>query len=332
MLGKVVYRVSVPQGRCRLVKPYPSGDLIMLGDGVLTRVSWEGVVRWRVDGRYRGDRAGPQNSFHHDFAVAPDGGIMALTNNNRKITINGKSVPVRDDEITYLSARGKVLKRVSLLDILKPLISKERLARLARRKVDKSTPWDDDTDLMHVNTLELLPPGAPLGKGADVLVAARYLDLVAALDLDRGAVTWSYGPGKLQWPHHPTLLPDGKVLVFDNGSRRKASRVIILDPVTLEVVWEYRAMPGQTPFFTDSRGSAQRLPNGDMLITESETGRLFEVDSASRLVWEYWNPDLVKQGAKHEMARRLIYRATRYDPALVKDPVFLGVWKATYGS
>jgi hypothetical protein len=37
-------------------------------------------------------------------------------------------------------------------------------------------------------------------------------------------------------------------------------------------------------------GSAQRLPNGNTLITEASFGRFFEVTKEGEIVWDYVNP------------------------------------------
>jgi outer membrane protein assembly factor BamB len=101
-----------------------------------------------------------------------------------------------------------------------------------------------------------------------------------------------------------TALAGLVLLVFDNGSRRGASRVVELDPETLEVSWQYPAEPGGS-FFSRWRGGAQRLANGNTLITESEKGRVFEVTPAGEVVWEFWNPEVV------DGQRKRIYRFHR---------------------
>ena len=37
-------------------------------------------------------------------------------------------------------------------------------------------------------------------------------------------------------------------------------------------------------------GTNQKLPNGNVLITESDYGRAFEVTTDGKIVWEYINP------------------------------------------
>jgi hypothetical protein len=74
-------------------------------------------------------------------------------------------------------------------------------------------------------------------------------------------------------------------------------------------VWSYGERPEQR-FFTQTRGGAQALANGNVLITESERGRAFEVTRAGEIVWEFWNPDTIGAGAK----RATIHRMLRLEP------------------
>ena len=43
--------------------------------------------------------------------------------------------------------------------------------------------------------------------------------------------------------HAPTPLPNGNLLIFDNGTLRGYSRVIELNPLTEEIAWEYDGKP-----------------------------------------------------------------------------------------
>ena len=121
-------------------------------------------------------------------------------------------------------------------------------------------------------------------------------------------------------PHHAHVIPkglpgEGNVLVFDNGGAggfgdpnpgapdgtwnalRDHSRVLEINPVTLELVWESTALtqgyPGGSDlsrFYSRYKSAAQRLPNGNTLITESHCGRAFEVTADNEIVWEFINP------------------------------------------
>ena len=89
------------------------------------------------------------------------------------------------------------------------------------------------------------------------------------------------------------------------------SRVLEIDPKTKKVVWSYYhqdkswKFPIKTKWLFNSPyiAGAQRLKNGNTLICEGGTGRIFEVTSSGEIVWEFINPD-----------RKAIFRAYRYGP------------------
>jgi hypothetical protein len=136
--------------------------------------------------------------------------------------------------------------------------------------------------------------------------------------------------------HHAHMIPkglpgEGNILIFDNGgwagyggpnptsptgfmnALRDYSRVLEFDPTTLKVVWQYTPMEAGfimpvdgNRFYSPFISSAQRLPNGNTLITEGSGGRIFEVTSEHEIVWEYISP---YWGAL--MKINMVYRAYR---------------------
>jgi hypothetical protein len=197
-------------------------------------------------------------------------------------------------------------------------------------------------DWLHLNSATYLGPNRWFDAGDkrfapnNVIVSSREASLLAIIGRD-GSIVWRLGPdflesdaaraiGQMIGQHHAHLIPRGlpgagNLLVFDNGGpsgygepsaiaprgvgvyARPNSRVLEIDPVTLKLVWSYTAA-GQ--FFSTNISGAQRLPNGNTLITEGADGRIFEVTSDQRIVWEYVNPLFV--GAR---ASNAVYRAYR---------------------
>ena len=143
--------------------------------------------------------------------------------------------------------------------------------------------------------------------------------------------------GTIIGQHHVHMIPkglpgEGNILIFDNGGwagygapsqtsvfgldacRRDHSRVLEINPITLKIVWQYtpseagHLQPFHSHYFySPFISSAQRLPNGNTLITEGSGGRLMEVTSDHELVWEYISPYWGKQ-----FRLNMIYRAYRY--------------------
>ncbi len=168
-------------------------------------------------------------------------------------------------------------------------------------------------DYLHTNTLEVLPD-TPLGRKdgrfrqGNILSSQRNTNTIFFVDRDTGEVAWQWGrePGQLVGQHHPNMLENGHILVYDNGGlggypreTRIFTRLIEVEPLSGEIVWEYKHNPKlyfHTKFFSYSWGSAQRLPNGNTLSLDSNMGRLFEITHEGELVWEYVNGFMGQMG------------------------------------
>ncbi|WP_326830311.1 arylsulfotransferase family protein [Streptosporangium sp. NBC_01810] len=141
------------------------------------------------------------------------------------------------------------------------------------------------SDVLHANTVEILDahPGGVWSQG-DVLVSLRELNMIAVLDLAARSVRWFWGPGELSGQHQPSALPGGTVLVFDNGHAVGRSRVLEIDPSSDAIVWQYTADPPQD-LFCAMAGGCERLPGGNILISDAQAGRAIEVTRDRRTVW-----------------------------------------------
>lgn len=141
-----------------------------------------------------------------------------------------------------------------------------------------------------------------------VLMSLRTTSGVIGVDTRTGEVALRIKHPTVSQQHAPVELDNGNILVFDNGNVRPGiptpfSRVVEVDPATLGVAWSYEdAM--RPAFFTPYMGGAQRLWNGNTHITESATGRLFEVTPSGEVVWEYVIPHFAEY--PDEAARRYV--------------------------
>jgi hypothetical protein len=117
------------------------------------------------------------------------------------------------------------------------------------------------------------------------------------------------------------MLENGHILVFDNGTQRKYSRVLEMDPSTGEILWRYHA-PTKSEFFSPTKGSAQRLSNGNTLICNADHGQVFEVTHDGEVVWEWWGPIVDNKSWLRPLQKRIseppyravIYRMLRIPP------------------
>ncbi len=319
MHGEVVHRWFVPDidVRWQHVEMTPEGELLVIvnvdDDHFLLALDWDSNVLWKRS-----------LMAHHDIAVTPSGEIHTLTAQVIEIPFGKRQIPLFDNSIATLFQGSLEIREISLFRLFGDRITERKLARVdekarrlknrIRRLFGQIELKRDRMDLLHANSIQILDRAVGgLGASGDALISIRELDLIAVVDLTREQVVWAWGPGEIQRPHHPTLLADGNLLIFDNGSQRKYSRVIELDPKSREITWEYVADP-PSDFFTHQQGGVEKLPNGNYLVTESLKGRVFEITRAGDKVWEFYNPDVDPE----RKMRAAIYRMTRLEPAFVE--------------
>ena len=302
MNGTVAHTITLPEagdGRdCTLV-PTGDGDFLALAGPLLMRIGWNSEVRWIS-----------REGHHHDVALDGTGKIFTLSEKRGLLPRGSSPIPIRDHSILILDENGRAIREIELSPLFGGDVPRERIAlmrRLLRRPEPEARPYEVASDVYHPNAIEVLDRNAGPGRPGNLLLCLRELDLVAIVDPDQPAVVWRWGRKEIDHPHHPTLRANGNLLIFDNGPGRKWSRVIEVVPATEQIVWAYQGNPPES-FFSKVRGSAQALPSGNVLITESTRGRVFEVTRAGEIVWEFWNPERTEDDT-----RRQIYRMQRFD-------------------
>jgi hypothetical protein len=278
------------------------------------------------------------------------GNTIILSHRNlRNTQISEK--PLLDDVIIEVTWEGeKVWEWVCSDHFDEMNFSEEAKNTLARNPDMRDTAGD----WMHINSVSALGPNRWYDQGDarfhpdNLIWSGRETNIMAIIDKKTGKIVWQIGPDynttpalkKLGWiigQHHAHLIPhglpgEGNILIFDNGGQagygspnpgspsgvhnalRDYSRVLEIDPITLEVVWKCggSSMPGgsERPIFLYSSfiSSAQRLPNGNTLITEGASGRIIEVTPDLEIVWEYISPYFNKH-MNRDM--NMVYRAYR---------------------
>ncbi|MFT4571442.1 MAG: outer membrane protein assembly factor BamB [Hyphomicrobiaceae bacterium] len=209
------------------------------------------------------------------------------------------------DTVSVLAMDGVETTRISVLDVLQRSPYAYLLPSFSSDLISETGAA---LDVLHTNHVEVfdgkLAARSELFKKGNLLLSSRNINAIFIVDPGTQEIVWLWGPGNLTFQDHPTLLDNGNILLFDNGL--DASRVVELDPLNRKIVWQYEA----DGFFSETRGSVQRLDNGNTLITESDSGYAFEVTHGGDVVWKFANPDVDAEGN-----RSAIWRMKRYAAA-----------------
>jgi hypothetical protein len=302
--GRVLRSLRLPDpgvGHDCMARPTPDGGFLTLASPHLVKWSRDLEVEWTSS-----------DGHHHDAFAAPDGTVTTFSEQPGWIDYRGHRLEIRDHAVAVLGPDGRLRRKVPLSRVLGGLVRESRLRNLLALQLqggeEAARRRSVFGDVFHPNGIVVLDRDLGPARAGDALICLRELDRLVLVDLDARRVVWSFGEGELDGPHHPTLLPDGAILVFDNGRRRGWSRLLEVDPRSSRIRWQWRATPPEA-FHSSVRGSVEPLPNGNLLVTESTRGRVFELARDGAVVWEFQNPERTRDGT-----RRQIYRAIRVPP------------------
>jgi arylsulfatase A len=278
-------------GACQLLA---NGDLLVpeMGAGgrlFLRRLDWQGNTLWTT----AGGRDGKDDFLsHHDVEVRPDGLISTLSRRTRQEDDVDVERSFGDESIALINPKtGAVIEQQSFYDMWSK--AEQPLPWLEQRWMDLPGTGGR-IDLFHANSVEWmhqpeLEQKSDLFQSGNVLVSFRHQACVAIFNWAEQRLVWQWGRGEISGSHDATVLSNGNILIFDNGLGRGWSRVVEVDPLSNEIVWQY-AGESQGELWSKSRGSSQRLANGNTLLCESDQGRAREVSADGEVVWEYWHP------------------------------------------
>jgi hypothetical protein len=282
----------------------------------------------------------PAGYYSPESTPAVKGGNTLILTHTNRTQPKVADVVLEDDRLIEVNSSGDILWEWMASDHIDELGFAED-ARAAIKAAAAFNKARGSFDWLHVNSATYVGPNRWFDQGDtrfapnNVIISSREASLLAIVDR-KGSIVWRLGPDfsasrelrairQIIGQHHAHLIPKGlpgagNLLVFDNGGSsgygfanpiapngtgafaRATSRVLEINPVTLELVWSYT----NPRFFSTNISGAQRLPNGNTLVTAGAGGRMFEATTKGEIVWEYMFP--LFAGAN---ASNAVYRAYR---------------------
>src|SRR5258708_5894212 len=151
-------------------------------------------------------------------------------------------------------------------------------------------------DAARVGSLPLIAgTGTPPGADPSCTKPAGCPDNRVILVNQAGHIVWQYGkagvtgsgPDQLNTPVQNTYLPNGDILITDQGNQR-----VIQVNRAHQIVWQYGKTGAAGSGFNrlNNPNSAEFLANGHILIADENNNRVIEVTRRNRIVWQYGSP------------------------------------------
>jgi len=307
-------------------------------------VDWDGKPVWTF-----GDKApGGLAQQHHDWARLPNGNTVVLANLLHPVE-GFKQPRVLDDIVYEVDPAGEVVWKWIASEHLDEFGFTPEELKLVRNA--DTADYLHLNNMKVVGPNHWFAAGDKRFDPDNLLIGSRNANFIAIIDRKTGKVVWTLGPDyppegldhvsvrrnvprpvdQISGQHDAQIIPEGlpgagNLLVFDNHGEggyppvpllpiTGGSRVLEIDPVKKEIVWQYVGEDSGGPgwsFLSAHISSARRLPNGNTLIDEGERGRFFQVTPKGEIVWEYVSP-YFRHGKDavtgRETANNQVYRA-----------------------
>ncbi len=235
----------------------------------------DGRIAWQAP-------AGRGYRYHHDADLMPDGQVVLLLYDDLLLPEDGGETRFGD--------------RIVILD----RHTQEEIWSWAA--IDHYSTLDGNRfpDWTHGNAANYVEADH------SIYFSARHLSRITRIDVATGQVVYNmgaiqpsgdtdFGDGFFTFQHSPEILPNGNMVLFDNGNESfpRVSRAVEIQfnsnqmPTSGQIVWDWveRNEDGFA-LFSGFAGDADRLPNGNTILSSAPRATLYEVTRDGRLVWK----------------------------------------------
>lgn len=243
----------------------------------LTKYDYCGRKQWQLEG-----------GFHHSIDLFDEETFWVWGN-----TVSRQ---VYGHELMQLSVEdGSIVRRFSILDIID---ANPDIDILGIRQIDSESGSTWAKDPFHYNDIDPLPEELakhyPNFDAGDLLVSLRSINLVFVVDPHSLKVKW-WRQGLARRQHDPDWNARGTITIYNNNMHRGHSSIIEVDPQSME---RRTLIDGADyGFYSWMRGKHQELPDGSVLITSSQQGRVFEVAPNGTVTFDFHNTFSEEHGA-----------------------------------
>jgi len=234
-------------------------------------------------------REGPW--LHHEVGNGPDGNrayLYWIFEEYDGDLYEGDGIELVDPDTNEVLWSWNIFDHFDPAEFQVPELAREGISRIGALDWSHSNAviWDEARSVFWVSVRHF-----------DRLIGVDYPSGEVVITLGQGGIG---GDGLMSHQHAPELQPDGSILLWDNGNgysppfSRAVQYSFDAEAGTYQRLFEWHDEP---TFFDRAVGDANRLPNGNTLITAGVSGRIIEVDAAGRIVWDlrmeadsgFWN-------------------------------------------
>jgi hypothetical protein len=261
----------------------PDGDVVFNFEQLgLVRISACGEVVWKLP--YR---------THHSVTVDENGDLWVpgqITHAEKLKDYPNHIPPFREPVVLKVSPDGEILQEIPVFEVL--------IKNDLRAYMHLVTPNNLNTivtgDTLHFNDVEVFSSALEEGvfRHGDIMISLRNVSTVLVFDPETFEIRYLQTGGFTR-QHDPDFIDGNTISVFDNNhiapqNFGQQSRILVLSADSGESTVWYEGTAAE-PFYTAIMGKSQWLEDNNLLVTDSQSGRAFQLNAEREIVWEFIN-------------------------------------------
>lgn len=249
----------------------PNGGIISNNASPLLSIDRCSKIEWTIDG-----------IFHHSIERSAEGSYWVGYRYPKSPQPN-VSPQFRDEALAEVSPAGKLLRLISV----RKIIEDNNLHRLFDSYVYNDDPY-------HLNDIEPALVDGRFWKAGDLFLSFRSFSGLMLFRPETGRVLW-FRQGLTTAQHDVQILDDRRISVFDNNVRPGwplmevdgSNRIMIYDFTNDETSHPFDAVLSKMKVATATQGRQTILANGDIMIEETDNGRILRLAPDGTVRWRY---------------------------------------------
>lgn len=240
---------------------------------------------WRIDACGKMIWRDQSDLYHHSTERGSDGGIW-VTTHIEPSAIPGVADDFRDEAVVEIDENDTILYRQS--------ITAAMLEQGLGYMIFGSEIYDRDP--LHLNDVQPVLTDGPYWKKGDLFISLRHASTILLFRPATGRIVWmKQGPWTAQ--HDVDVVDDHRIAVFNNNMQNRGlgqvvqgnNEILVYDFATGEVTSPFRDLFEKYQIRTESEGLFKWLPDGHLLVEETDAGRFLIFAPDGRLAAENVN-------------------------------------------
>ncbi len=259
---------------------------MLLEDGALL-VKGQNTPLYKIDSNSNVIWSNDHTKYHHSIEKDANGDFWVCNKfYNSKVKKELLGSKFDDDGVALISRNGDLLWQKSITEIFMENEMGYLLFSLEKRT----------NDPIHLNDIQPVIKSTDYWEKGDLFLSLRNQSMVILYRPSTNKIIWK-GTGPFHLQHDINIIDDEKISVFNNNAKHfangtrvdESNEIIIYDFATESYSYYLKDKLKRNNIKTAWQGRGEILPNGDLLIEETNHGRQIYFKSDGSVIWSYQN-------------------------------------------